>query len=97
MKYTTDLIGTLLPNGAKIIAVCEFRQGDGTALGVVLADASSLFESGRHKYVTWEFYRGDLRSTSHGHYYEGGEEADDYADAVSDYIDRCKYNMRNYL
>jgi hypothetical protein len=46
-----------LPNGAEQLAI--YYDSD---IGVVLAD------NGRD-FVTWKFYRGDLASTSHGHYF----------------------------
>lgn len=57
-----NIVGSTLPNGAVVRAVVIGRRGD----GVVLAENSKAH---RVEYVTWLFYRGDLRSTESGNYF----------------------------
>lgn len=77
---TTNLIGAKLPNGATILALYH-----GPASGIVLAD------NGR-EFVTWEFYRQDLASTSHGHYISNrADAADDFSDRVNKLIKNLRY------
>ena len=64
-------IGSTLPNGNILLAIYE-----GASTGIVLA----LVRPG--EYVTHEFYRGDLRTTSTGHYIE------DKQAAVEDFRER---------
>ena len=64
MKNPTEYnTGDLLPNGAILIAI--------DPAGYVLAKN----EGAAQPYATWEFYRGDLNSTSNGHYFKSIAEA----------------------
>ena len=71
-----------LPNGCKIIAIDHLA-------GVVLAGNTYSHHDGGIEYVTWEFYRGDLRSTSSGHYY-----GNDYKGAARDFSVRTERNYK---
>ena len=62
------LPGKQLPNGRFIIEAVLDSSGD----GVVLAQNDRMEPT---EWVTWEFYRHDLRSTSHGHYFRDSNEA----------------------
>ena len=65
--YLTYLKGEKLPNGATIL---EIEYDNNNLMGIVLARVS-----GFQPYVTWEIYRGDLASTSCGHYFSNLVEA----------------------
>lgn len=54
----------ILPNGAVIHCIDLKRM-------VVLAE----MEGSYMPWVTWKYYGGDLRSTSHGHYFKDESEA----------------------
>ena len=71
MSIRDTRAGDRLPNGSTIVEYVVDSNGD----GVVLAkDVNNVTP-----YATWEFYRGDLRSTSHGHYsFTEGEAMQDY-------------------
>ena len=62
-----------LPNGATILTIDYLA-------GVVLAVNEKSFGP---EFITWEFYRGDLASTSVGHYFD-----DDIKEAREDYRER---------
>ena len=72
----TDLIGSKLPNGTTILAI---HIGP-TKTGVVLAEVRP------DEWATWEFYRDDLASTSHGHYFHGEDRA--LQKATVNYVER---------
>lgn len=55
-------IDKLLPNGALCLAVFYAPNGSGVVVGYNTGAAQP--------YVTWEFYRNDLTTTSTGHYFE---------------------------
>jgi len=72
-----------LPNGCKIIAIDHLAE-------VVLAgNIDKPHIEGGVEYVTWDFYRGDLRSTSNGHYFGA-----DYKEATEDFAKRIITNSR---
>ena len=74
MKSLKGMIGQTLPNGlAEIKALTQWGNGD----GIVLA-----FSLHKNEWVTWEFYRNDLSTTSHGHYMRT------LAEATTDYFER---------
>jgi len=65
--YLKALEGSRLPNGATIL---EIEYDNANLMGIVFARSS-----GFQPWVTWEFYRGDLASTSCGHYFSNLVEA----------------------
>lgn len=62
-----------LPNGAIMLSQFEWQNG----LGVVLAHSDH-----NDDWITWVYYRSDLSTTCHGHYF------DNWDDAVDDYFER---------
>ena len=73
-----------LPNGAKILKIVfDFVSNN----GVVLAE---LDKANHDEFATWEFYNGDLSTTSNGHYF--GSLSESYyhslVDAVADFNKR---------
>lgn len=81
------LTNTQLPNGASIIAIYQGADQN----GVVLAATGPAFKGyppPACSYATWEFYRGDLKSTASGHYHETLHEA------IDDYKDRLGHQLR---
>ncbi len=58
-----------LPNGARALAA---RYSDRMDEGVILADCGAW---NAQRYVVWDFYRRDLRSTSTGFYSDDIERA----------------------
>lgn len=56
-----------LPNGTELWAHFEWTDSN----GVVLA-----YNHHNDEWITWEYYRGDLKSTSQGHYYDNAREAE---------------------
>ena len=79
----------ILPNGANALAI--FRGQDG---GVVLATC-------KKEYVTWVFYRDDLKTTARGNYFMFGHPTDCLADrevkafedAEADFLSRVTRNI----
>jgi hypothetical protein len=65
-----------LPNGRRIDMI---DYGEHCDRGVVMAFQG---DDDAMPYVTWEFYRGDLASTSYGHYFKTKGEA------IADYLKR---------
>ena len=81
MKMKSGLIGQMLPNGlAEIRAISQWANGD----GIVLA-----YSDHKKEWITWEFYRNELSTTSHGHYTTSFFEAvEDYSKRVTRMYDR---------
>ena len=69
-------IPQILPNGA-ILRDIYYNNSEGA--GIVFAHNPSAYQP----FVTWKFYSGDLRTTSHGNYFQDADEA------YKDFIDRC--------
>ncbi len=75
-----------LPNGATILAIDYLA-------GVVLAVNEGLHD---HEFITWEFYRGDLASTSTGYYYGVylDEAREGYAERVTKSLTKNAYPVK---
>lgn len=78
MNLTDLQPGAILPNGAKVDAYFVTSNGD----GVILAYTHD------NEVATWNFYRGDLRSTSNGHYFTIDAEGEGYEEAEADMLQR---------
>ena len=75
----------VLPNGAFILSIDYLA-------GVVLAVHVHI-EGRGNEFITWEFYRGDLRSTANGHYFDDAinEARADYVLRVANSSTRNRY------
>lgn len=71
MQASSLRAGDRLPNGSTVVEYVIDQNGD----GIVLAKDVNKTTP----YATWEFYRNDPRSTSHGHY------SFDETEAMQDY------------
>ena len=71
-------VGDPLPNGAILKAVYSDGE-DGVVLG--------YNEGSAQPWVTWLYYRGDLKTTSHGHYFcEENDAIKDMAERIDELI-----------
>jgi len=71
-----------LPNGALILFFFQGPNRSGIVLGYK--------EGTAQPYATWEFYRGSLKTTSTGHYF------DNIIDAEKDFHERLAHQRENY-